>query len=164
QSQYQAVIGNIKPARVPLLEISDVVPDFVITAPYLLLGLHAEGYQPDQYTDAVAIAVAAKQFPDGSWKTWGPRPPMEFSEITSTALAVRMLDVYGPKSRKAEFDKRIASAREYFKHVTPRTNEEMAMRLLGLKWSGADQSSIRNAAAELTRSQRHDGGWGARWR
>ncbi len=155
----KAVMSLVKPAYLPLIEMSDVLPDMQATAGYLLLGLNADGYQPDVYTDAGVLNLAAKQLADGSWRPWAPRPPLEFSAITSTAMSARVLDLYAPPARRSEFNARIASAREFLKRETPRTNEEKAMRLLGLKWTGASQSEIEQAAKAVIADQRKDGGW-----
>jgi hypothetical protein len=139
--------------------MSDVVPDVPATGPYILLGMAADAYPGDAYTDAIVFNLAAKQFPDGSWRPWAPRPPIEFSPVTSTALTARALKVYAPPARRAEFDKRIAAAREFLRNVNPRTNEEKAMRLLGLEWSGAPRNEVAAAAKAVISAQRADGGW-----
>ena len=158
QSRKQ-VLSIVKPARLPLLENSDVVPDIAGTAPYLLLGLYGDNYAPDVYTDAAVLNLLAKQFPDGSWRPWAPRPPLEFSPVTSTALSIRALQLYAPPSIKPAVRRQIAAAREYLRGVTVRTNEEKAMRLLGLRWSGAAEAEINAAAKSLRADQRPDGGW-----
>lgn len=153
------VLSVAKPAVLPLIELSDVVPDLPATGPYILLGMAAEAHPADASTDAIVLNLAAKQFPDGSWRPWAPRPPIEFSAVSATALTVRALKIYAPPARRAEFDKRILAAREFLRTVTPRTNEEKAMRLLGLEWSGASRKEIEAAAKTLISTQRPDGGW-----
>ena len=39
------------------------------------------------------------------------------------------------------------------------TNEDRAMRLLGLKWAGAPKTDLKAAACDLIAQQRADGGW-----
>ena len=153
------VSSILKPAKLPLMEMSDVVPDLPITGPYILLGMAAEGYQPDEFTDATVLNLAAKQYPDGSWRPWSPRPPIEYSPITATALAIRAFRVFAPPARRAEFDQRIAAGREWLRNTTPRTNEEKAMRLIGLEAANASRSEIAAAAKTLLNAQRADGGW-----
>jgi len=155
----KTTVPVVKPAKLPLVEMADVVPDAVITGPYLLLGMAADNYAPDTYTDAVVTNVAGKQLADGSWKSWAPRPPLEFSDVTATALCVRMLQIYGAPANQTEWKSRIGAAREWLRAVKPRTNEERAMRLLGLKWSGAPEAEIAAAARSLKWSQRPGGGW-----
>jgi ankyrin repeat protein len=153
------VLSIVKPAKLPLMEMSDVVPDVAGTVPYLLLGLAADNYPADEYTDAAVFNLLAKQFPDGSWRPWAPRPPLEFSPVTSTALAIRALKLYAPPASRGMIDARIASARQYLLDVKPRTTEEKAMRLIGLHAAGASGAAIAAASKELIAAQRADGGW-----
>jgi hypothetical protein len=153
------VLGNIKPAREPLIEMSDVVPDVSITAAYYMLGLSAEAVPGNSATDAAVIHLAGKQRLDGSWFIWAPRPPIEFSSVTSTALSLRALQLYGPPALRGEFEQRVAAARKWLSAVKPRTNEERVMRLLGLTWAKASKAEISAAAEELATQQRPDGGW-----
>ncbi len=154
------VSSIIKPGKLPLLEMADVVPDIAGGAPYILLGMAAAGYQPDEFSDAVVLNLAAKQFPDGSWRPWAPRPPLEFSPVTSTALAIRVLRDFAPPALRPAFEARIASAGRWLRDVRPASNEEKAMRLLGLAASGAPEGEVRSAARALAAAQRADGGWG----
>lgn len=154
------VSSIIKPGRLPLLEMSDVVPDIAGSAPYILLGMAADGYQPDEFTDAVVLNLAAKQFSDGSWRPWAPRPPLEFSPVTSTALAIRVLRDFAPPALRSAFEARIAAAGRWLRDARPASNEEKAMRLLGLKASSAPEGEVRMAAKALAVAQRADGGWG----
>jgi ankyrin repeat protein len=153
------ILSTLKPARLPFLEIADVVPDVPGSVPYVLLGMAAEGYQPDEITDAAVIALAAKQNSDGSWRPWAPRPPIEFSAVTSTALIVRSLRAFAPGGLKAEMEQRIARAGEWLRTVHPRTNEERVMRLLGLQAVGARAGEIASAAQAVAAAQNPDGGW-----
>lgn len=159
EQQRKAVLANLRPARQVLLEMSDVVPDVPGTAGYLMLGLAAENYAADSVTDAVALHLAGKQFADGSWRPWAPRPPLEFSPVSSTALAVRVLRLYGPPAMRAEMEQRIAAARRFLEAVDARTNEEKVMRVLGLAWAGAPQAKVAEAAKVVAAGQRTDGGW-----
>ena len=79
-----------------------------------LLGMAHAGYKSDLVTDSMVCNVAAQQHSDGSWSLRGvSRTPMEESNITRTTWAVRVLKLWGPPGRKAEFDKRIARARAW---------------------------------------------------
>jgi N-acyl-D-amino-acid deacylase len=60
---------------------------------------------------------------------------------------------------KAEFDQRIARARNYLLETKPKTTDDLAMRLLGLKWVAAEKEAIASAAKALREQQRADGGW-----
>src|SRR5262249_3133752 len=75
------------------------------------------------------------------------------------ALAVRVLQAFGPVGRKAEFDRRIERARAWLMEARPKTTDDLAMRLLGLDWSRAEKDKIQAAAKALLAKQRPDGGW-----
>jgi ankyrin repeat protein len=124
------------------------------------MGFHANGIAANSLTDAMVHYIAARQTPEGGWKSFGiSRVPMEDSNITRTALAVRVLRVYGWPARKAEIDERIARARAWMLKAEPRNSYERADLLLGLHWAGATASEMARVAAGLKREQRADGGW-----
>jgi hypothetical protein len=99
-------------------------------------------------------AIARTQLPDGSFAVLPARPPLEASAFTSTALAIRALQLYGSNS-----EEKIAGAREWLKGARPVTQEDRTMRLLGLVWSNADAEDVARASSELLAQQRPDGGW-----
>ncbi len=127
---------------------------------YALLGLAAEGYKPDLTTFAMAANVAAQQSPNGSFHVSGiARTPTADGDIVETALGIFCLAHFAPEGRRAEFETRIARAREWLLHAKPVFNEDRTMRLRGLRWADADPAAIRKAAEELRAEQRPDGGW-----
>ena len=126
----------------------------------MLLGMANAGYKADLVTDTAVCNIAAQQSGDGSWTQRGiSRAPIEEGTITRTAWAVRVLKLWGPPGRKAEFDKRIARARAWMSEAKPHTTDDLAMRLLGLTWTGAVKSDLQTAARALMAQQRPDGGW-----
>lgn len=130
------------------------------TLGYSLLGLAAVGYPADAITDAMIVNVAAEQSPEGSWCYGGiARSPIEESCIARAAMGIRVMQAYGPPGMKAEFDKRIAHARDYLLEAQPKTTDDWAMLLVGLKWAGASDSKVQAEARDLVRRQREDGGW-----
>ena len=132
-------------------------PDTVV---YSLAGLAAAGHEPDAVTDAMVFDVAAMQRADGTWQFSAiSRAPLEEGAVNRTALAIRALQRFGPAGRKAEFDERVARARAWLLATAPRTNDDLAMRLLGLYWSGAGDAAVSQAALALASKQRPDGGW-----
>jgi hypothetical protein len=144
--QVKAVMALVRPIRQLLEKDAIALPNPGISISYLLLGLHAEGYAPDETTAAMALAVQRTQLPDGSFAVAGSRPPMEFSPFTSTALSIRALQLYG-KDPEA----RIAAARQWLEQRSnPATQEERAMRLLGLAWAKADARVVERATADLS--------------
>ncbi len=157
--QVKATMGMAGAFRDSLVELADAMPDMNVTGSYALIGLAAEKKPADRITDALVLNLAAKQAPDGHWMVWGFRPPIETGEIEPTALSLRALQLYAPEGKRAEYARRVEKARDWLLTATPRTNQERAMRLLGLVWSNASREAIDRAAAELTGTQRDDGGW-----
>jgi N-acyl-D-amino-acid deacylase len=70
-----------------------------------------------------------------------------------------VLAAYGPTELAAEMGERIARARRWLETRTPTTTDDKVFRLLGLYWTGSDQSRVREAADVLRREQNADGGW-----
>src|SRR5215469_12074911 len=127
---------------------------------YAMLGFSAMNYPVDLMTAAMAADLAASQNRDGSWRrpTFA-RVPMQDSDITRTALTAHAIRAYTPPGRRAEFDERVRRSGEWLSAAVALDNEERAMRLLGLQWTGARQEVIRKAAKELMAAQQGDGGW-----
>jgi Prenyltransferase and squalene oxidase repeat len=126
---------------------------------YITLGLAAENYPPDEITDALIIEMAGRQQTDGSWTSFSHRPPLEYSRIASTALAIRAMQLYGPPGLKSPFDERSERASQWLLATEPSSNHDQAFRLLGLHWAGADKKWIEAQADALLKTQRAEGGW-----
>jgi ankyrin repeat protein len=131
-----------------------------VLVPYLF-GLAVAGYAPDAITDNAVADLMSLQSADGSWNRGLAisRPPIQESNIARTAQALRVLQVYGPPARQIEIENRIARARAWLFAARPRTGDEYAMLLAGLRWSGADKEKVGQAARSLLAQQRSDGGW-----
>jgi ankyrin repeat protein len=127
----------------------------------ILLGLAAENHPADATTDAMVRYIASQQWPDGRWRPFGHRPPLESSDIAITARALRALQLYAPSAPSAKYDATIRRAGEWLAKAQPRTIDDYTFRLLGLAWAGmkADNQIIKNAARELIAEQQADGGW-----
>lgn len=129
------------------------------TVAWQLIGLSSDGQKADLFTDVAVNYLAATQMEDGSWlERWG-RPPLEYSTVAATAVAIRALDLYGFPSRRQEFQERIARAGAWLAKTEPVSSEENAMRLLGLVWSRAPQAVTGKTSHDLASAQRRDGGW-----
>jgi ankyrin repeat protein len=128
-------------------------------AAYSLVGFAAEDQPADALTDALVHYLVLHQHQDGCWPTEAYRPPEDGSAFLFTALAVRGLQVYAPKGRRAEIAARIAKARSWLRATQPTETVESAFQLLGLKWADADPKDIEKAVRLLLRQQREDGGW-----
>ncbi|HYP14173.1 MAG TPA: ankyrin repeat domain-containing protein, partial [Bryobacteraceae bacterium] len=154
EQQVKAVVAMFKPIREQMENGTIRLPNPGISVSYSLLGLAAEGYAPDDTTNAMAMAISRTQLPDGSFFVVPARPPMEASAFTSTALSIRALQIYGH-----DCNDRLSRAQQWLLKARPATQEERTMRLLGLVWSNAAAKDIEQAAAELLAQQRSDGGW-----
>jgi hypothetical protein len=154
KQQIAATMAMYKPAREVLVKNPAAIPDVPITVSYGLLGLFAEGYRPDETTRAMAEGIALTQTPDGSFRSFPARPPMESSDFTATALGLRALQLYGDHP-----EAKIERAKQWLLAAKPKTMEERAMRLMGLAWSKAPAKEIAKAIRALEAEQRADGGW-----
>lgn len=127
---------------------------------YTLAGMAAQDLPADALTDTMAIHMAEGQMPEGYWSTAPDRPPVQYSDYTTTALGVWSLRKYAPEGRREEFDERVRSAMNWFTTAGPPVaTEEAAFRLLGLGWGGAHVSRTVEPMRDLLTRQRPDGGW-----
>jgi ankyrin repeat protein len=158
QTQIQRMIAFLDSNREQALQGLSL-PGLGDTVGYILLGLAAADYPADFTTDSWARSLKQLQESDGHWRSHGPRPPIESSEIQATAVAMRCLQVYAPPSRRTEYQKSVQLALRWLESSKPVTNEDRVFELLGLYWGGANRKLIKNAAAGLLASQHADGGW-----
>lgn len=128
-------------------------------AAWLLIGLHAAGYPADTLTDYYAYSLARYQYGDGRWITKASRPPTDYSDVTSTALAIKALKLYTPPTMKPRFERMAAQAAAWLRSYEAQSSEERGMQILGLVWAGSDKSELQNLARALLAEQRKDGGW-----
>jgi ankyrin repeat protein/squalene-hopene cyclase-like protein len=154
EQQLKAVVAMFKPIREQMEKGTINLPNPGISVSYSLLGMAAEGYAADEITSAMTLAISRTQLPDGSFAVLPARPPLEASAFTSTALSIRALRLY-----ERDCDEKIARARRWLKQARPVTQEDRAMKLLGLVWSQAEASDIGQATADVLAQQRPDGGW-----
>jgi ankyrin repeat protein len=137
------------------------VPGDAATMSAILTGLAEENCPPDAATDAFARFIKAQQWPDGRWRVFSHRPPLESSEIPVTASSIRALQVYAPKTQRAKYEMAVKRGAEWLMKVQPQTSQDRVYQLLGLRWAGmkADNEFIRKVVRELLKEQRSDGGW-----
>jgi hypothetical protein len=142
----------------PLLQRGD--PPVVDILMYAGFQLASENVEPDATTDAIVHNIVAQQRSGGNWHVgWVARPPMEDGDFSRTAMAIRLLQLYGPAGRKAELQKRIERAARWLAAATPKTTEDLDMQLLGLKWAGAVRRGTDGGVQRVLQLQREDGGW-----
>ena len=106
-----------------------------------------------------ALFLARMQLSDGSWRSGGPRVPIESNDFTATANAARALKAYGAPEDAAEMTERVARARGWLLRNTTATTDEAVFRLLGMFWTNADPAQVRRQAETLKSEQNRDGGW-----
>ena len=135
------------------------IPGDVDTVSYILLGLAAERYPADLATDAQAYLIKRQQAPDGRWRIFANRPPIESSDIQVTATSMRALQLYAPKAFRTEYDKAVAAGGRWLQKATARTTEERAFQLLGLQWANTPKGAMQPFGRALVADQRADGGW-----
>lgn len=159
EEQLKVVTTQWMGAQEMLLQRLDP-PGASDTLGYSLLGLAGVDYPADAITDAMIVNFASEQTPEGSWCVGGiARSPIEEGCIARAATGIRILQRYGPPGLQADFEKRIARARDYLLEAQPRTTDDRIALVLGLKRSGAGAERIEAAARELLNTQRSDGGW-----
>ena len=141
-------------------ELQDIpIPGRVDTTTYILAGLAAAQYPPDAATDALARYVKRRQFADGAWRVASHRPPIESSDFAMTALSLRVLRAYAPAPLSADYTRASQRGAAWLAQAQPRSTEDHAYQLLGLRWGGESEAAIRRAASALIALQRLDGGW-----
>jgi hypothetical protein len=138
---------------------ADFFEDIAVQMGYMLGGLLDSGHKPDEDTAAAARLLMTHQQEDGSWSSPIGREPMQSSDFTTTAMAARVLKAYAPKDRADQAEKAIRRARAWLLENTPETTDDLAFRLLGLKWLCAPGDEVRAAVDPLRATQREDGGW-----
>jgi hypothetical protein len=158
RAQVKAIAAYVEGNRERYLQGVPIAggPD---TTGYILLGMAAAGWPSDPATDAMIRYMKGRQRADGSWGSFGGRPPIESSDIQCTATAMRVLQTYMPTPQQAEYQRAIQLAAEWIAKSQPLTTEDRAFQVLGLVWA-AKQEMARQAGRILLREQRSDGGWG----
>ena len=126
---------------------------------YAVMALAAEKYPLDRVTAGFTHLVAARQMPDGSWPEATSRPPLEYSNITRTAMSLRAMTLYPVEGLRKELAEKLARSRSWLLAAHPQSAEEYAMRLMALAWTKASRSELETAVREWSLKQRPDGGW-----
>ena len=161
RKNIQDIVSVFRVAAAPAMQAQSTIPGGItLTAGYGLMALAAEKYPSDKLTASMTHWVLATQMPDGSWLGNGVnRPPMEYSTLAHTVIAVRGLMLYPAAGRLPQLDKALAKARGWLMSAERTTAEDRAMRLLGLVWTKASESAVRAAIQEVVRRQSTTGGW-----
>src|SRR5436190_10953784 len=155
QARYLAALNEPAAAQQ-----ADPFGNFTVHVGYWLWGLSAEKVPPDDAITTTVRLLAAKQWEDGRWSfTDTARAPMQAGDFTTTALAALALQNYAASQDKETTDRRLAAAKAWLLNTTPRTTDDKAYRLMGLKWLGAADEQVQTAAQQLLADQRPEGGW-----
>jgi hypothetical protein len=130
---------------------------------YAVEALVRAGHPADRITDFLAANLAASQGGDGGWHLPGySRSPLQDSDFSRTAMAIRALKTYGSPGRADEIQQRIARGKQWLLHVEPVILEDMDMRLVGVAAAGGGVAELRKLAEPILAAQRTDGGWAQR--
>jgi ankyrin repeat protein len=130
---------------------------------YAVESLVRAGYPPNRITDYLAANLAASQGGDGGWRLPGySRSPLQDSDFSRTAMAMRALKAYGTPGRSEEIKQRIERGKEWLLHAEPVILEDLDMRLVGVAAAGASAAELRKLAGPILALQRPDGGWAQR--
>lgn len=143
------------------IDLAVQYPDYidVLFDGWLLVAANIAGVRPSLTTTAYAQFIASQQLADGSWFTIDVRPPQGFSPFTTTAVCAQTLRNYLPEPLRAERDTRVRRAREWLVKSHPKSTEDRAFQLFGLRWTDADENARKNVARLLLGQQQDDGGW-----
>jgi ankyrin repeat protein len=155
------ILAVLRPGAGPAMQGRQNAPGGVaLTVGYGLMALAAERYAPDTVTASHVHWTLATQMPDGSWLgNGGNRPPIEFSTVSHTAIALRGLVLYPILGRTPEIDRALERARTWLLAADAPTAEERAMRLMGLVWTKAPAAAVKSATQDIVRQQAASGGW-----
>ena len=134
-------------------------PEMTSEEAFTLIAAHDSGVPANDTAAAFARLFARRQMPDGRWLLDDFRPPQSFSEITSTAVVLRAIQIYSSPRMKVEIAQRVVHARSWLEAQTPRETDEAVFRLWGMAWAGSDKKLVNEAAAQLLAEQKPDGGW-----
>ena len=157
-SQKKAIAAYVHSWRDRVLQ-GIGIPGDADTVSYILLGLAAEKYPADPATDAMVRFLAGQQRADGHWDFLGHRPPIESDALQVTAMSMRAMQRYAPAAHREQYEPAIARAAAWIAKTEPQSNQDLAFKVLGLHWSGAQNCAVSAAAARLVAQQRADGGW-----
>jgi len=130
---------------------------------YAVEALVRGGYAPNKITDYLVANLALSQGGDGGWHLPGySRSPLQDSDFSRTAMAMRALKVYGMPGRAAEIKDRLARGKQWLLHAEPVILEDMDMRLVGVAAAGATPAELRKLAQPILALQGPDGSWAQR--
>lgn len=160
RTETAQILALWRQGREKLLQ-GDGFPGHEFTASFTLVGLAANQQTPNEVTDATIVYLLRRQLAEGNWQGLGSgRPPLDSSEIKTTALCIRALQLYAPTGLRQEVQRSVAQARTWLAQVKPQNTDEQSFQLLGLRWAKAEPASLQKMVRTLLGQQLPDGGWG----
>jgi N-acyl-D-amino-acid deacylase len=130
-----------------------------MTVGYGLWTLAIAGRSRDETTDAMVAYLLLKQEPQGPWRRFTSRPPLEDSDFTCTVLAVHYLRRFAGGAQRAQVEEAAERAGVWLRAATPASQEDLNSRLGGLRLLGAPPGEVEKALRAVLEAQRTDGGW-----
>jgi squalene cyclase len=130
-----------------------------LTAGSALMTLELGAWKRDATTDAVIEYLIMYQKDLGHWKPSSIRPPSEGSLFGATFAALEGLKAYGTEEQAGRFKERSDKVRSWLLATPAATTEDLVFRLRSLAVAEAGREPVQQAAQDLLRKQRKDGGW-----
>ncbi len=146
-------------SRIKNLNEGRGIGGMAMTVSYGLWALDLARWKPDETTEAMVAFLHKTQKEDGHWTFQTSRPPLEASNVTSTALAVYGLQRFAAASQRDEADVAIARAKKWLESPPAESQEDLVASLWGQHLLGADSDRLRAARDRVLATQRDDGGW-----
>ena len=125
----------------------------------ILIGLADEHLPPNAATDVMTRFVLRQQREDGRWPVFAHRPPIESSDIQSTAQSMRAVQIYAAMPDRAKANDAVDRAAHWLAAANPGNTQDRVYQMLGLQWAGGQGATVSTAARALAKTQREDGGW-----
>ena len=161
ESMLRAQLGAVRAS----LPAADATVNLPANTNYIddslwLAALGSVGDPRGPSTDLAVHRLLSGQHVEGHWIPYPFRPPIEGSLMANTAWAIRALRLFAPPARAKQVDAAIGRARDWIVKQTPDDTQDLAMKLLALRWSGGRSDRVvTETARRLIALQRADGGW-----
>jgi N-acyl-D-amino-acid deacylase len=146
--------------RIGTLQSGGHIGGDAATAAHALWTAEISGTRNTELTEALLTYLVKKQQADGYWKPQSNRPPLEGTELSTTALVVSLL---APQTENEERTKALQQASAWLAAAQPHDQQERAylfQHLCRTKTNDASLQQKYEGLLETIRSkQRADGGW-----
>jgi hypothetical protein len=126
---------------------------------YSLWILSTRRWQLDDVTAAASEFLIGLDPGLDHWRSFADRPPSVGSNFTTTFVTMAGLKAFGTPEQQGCIADRVARAKAWLLKAEAKDNEDRVFHLRALRLVGADEESIRSAAAQLEATQHADCGW-----